>query len=104
MILHFVSCQESATKSCHLEHKPGSKYFPSTFKFGVATAAYQIEGGWSADGRGPSIWDTYTHEHPEMIVDHSTADVGPDSYHLFDKDLEALKELKVKSLNICAAQ
>lgn len=75
----------------------GSKHFPDTFKFGVATAAYQIEGGWNADGRGPSIWDTFTHEHPEMIDDHSNGDVSADSYHLFDKDLEALKELKVYS-------
>lgn len=80
---------------CELAHKAGSKYFPSDFKFGVSTAAYQIEGGWNEDGRGPSIWDTFTHEHPEMIVDHSNADVGPDSYHKFDQDMEALKELKV---------
>uniref|UniRef100_A0A1I8Q5D8 Myrosinase 1 n=1 Tax=Stomoxys calcitrans TaxID=35570 RepID=A0A1I8Q5D8_STOCA len=82
-------------KLCELDAKRGSKHFPDDFKFGVSTAAYQIEGGWNADGRGPSIWDTFTHQHPEMIVDHSTADVGPDSYHLFDKDLQALKELKV---------
>ncbi|KAL9881333.1 myrosinase 1-like [Glossina fuscipes] len=69
--------------------------FPEEFKFGVSTAAYQIEGGWNADGRGPSIWDTFTHEHSNMIDDHSNGDVGPDSYHLFDKDLEALKELGV---------
>ncbi|XP_073829952.1 myrosinase 1-like [Musca autumnalis] len=92
---HSVTCEQNVNKTCELEHKPGSKYFPESFKFGVSTAAYQIEGGWNSDGRGPSIWDTYTHEHPEMIADHSTADVGPDSYHLFDKDLEALKELKV---------
>lgn len=69
--------------------------FPEDFKFGVSTAAYQVEGGWNADGRGPSIWDTFTHQHPEMIDDHSNGDIGPDSYHLFNKDLEALKELKV---------
>lgn len=72
--------------------------FPEEFKFGVATAAYQIEGGWNCDGRGPSIWDTFTHQHPELIDDHSNGDVGPDSYHLFDKDLEALIELQVKLL------
>lgn len=69
--------------------------FPADFQFGVATAAYQIEGGWNADGRGPSIWDTFTHQHPEMIDDHTSGDVGPDSYHLFEQDLEALKYLQV---------
>ncbi|XP_065364707.1 myrosinase 1-like [Calliphora vicina] len=90
---HNVSKNEQ--KVCALQHRSGSKHFPSNFKFGASTAAYQIEGGWNEDGRGPSIWDTFTHQHPEMIDDHSTGDEGPDSYHKFDKDLEALKELKV---------
>lgn len=39
-----------------------------------------------------------THEHPERIVDHSNADVGPDSYHQFEEDIKALKEVGVSSL------
>jgi beta-glucosidase/6-phospho-beta-glucosidase/beta-galactosidase len=56
----------------------------------------QIEGGWREDGKGPSIWDTLTHEHPDLIADHSTADVGADSYHFYGKDIEALKFVGVK--------
>lgn len=73
--------------------------FPKTFSFGAATAAYQIEGGFNLDGKGPSIWDTMTHNHPEMIADHSTADIGPDSYHFYKKDVEALKLVGVNNIN-----
>ena len=72
--------------------------FPKEFSFGASTAAYQIEGGWQDDGKGPSIWDTFTHNHPELIVDHSTADVGPDSYHFYKSDIKALKQVGVNNL------
>ncbi|EEZ97373.2 Myrosinase 1-like Protein [Tribolium castaneum] len=69
--------------------------FPKGFKLGVATASYQIEGGWKADGKGPSVWDALTHDHPELIADHQTGDVACDSYHLWKDDITNLKNMKV---------
>ncbi|XP_069355806.1 myrosinase 1-like [Maniola hyperantus] len=70
--------------------------FPSDFKFGAATAAYQIEGGWNADGKGPSIWDRYVHEHPEDVKGSATGDVAGDSYHQWREDVRAAAEMKLQ--------
>ncbi|GAB0086590.1 Glycoside hydrolase family 1 [Sergentomyia squamirostris] len=69
--------------------------FPKDFLFGAGTAAYQVEGGWNEDSRGPSIWDTLIHNNPELIKDRSSGDVGPDSYHLYREDVKRLKQLGV---------
>ncbi|XP_039564783.1 lactase-phlorizin hydrolase [Passer montanus] len=68
--------------------------FPENFSWSVATAAYQIEGGWRADGKGLSIWDKYSHT-PLRIGDDATGDVACDSYHRIEEDVEMLKSLKV---------
>lgn len=69
---------------------------PSDFQIGVATAAYQIEGGWDQDGRAPSIWDTYTHT-PGRIDRGETGDVAVDHYNRLDEDLDLLADLGVDS-------
>ena len=69
--------------------------FPPSFKFGAASSSYQIEGGWNADGKTPSIWDTFTHNFPKAIADGENGDVSADSYHLFKDDIKALKEVGV---------
>ncbi|CAD6997404.1 unnamed protein product [Ceratitis capitata] len=86
----------SAAERCQLHHKGENRQFPEDFAFGVSTAAYQIEGGWNVDGKGLSIWDTYTHAHPERILDRTNGDEAAESYHRFEQDLAALKALKVK--------
>ena len=62
--------------------------------YGTATAAYQVEGSTTADGRGPSIWDTFT-ARPGTIKDRSDGSVACASYLRLDDDLELLAGLGV---------
>jgi len=68
--------------------------FPDGFLWGAATAAYQIEGAPDADGKGPSIWDTFSHT-PGKTFHGETGDVATDSYHRYPEDIEMLKRLGV---------
>eukprot|EP00079_Xenopus_tropicalis_P017525 XP_004917683.1 PREDICTED: lactase-phlorizin hydrolase-like [Xenopus tropicalis] len=70
--------------------------FPDDFHWGVSTSAYQVEGGWDADGKGPSTWDTFTHT-PGNIANNETGDIACDSYNQVDADLYMLKSLGVTS-------
>ncbi|XP_042449657.1 beta-glucosidase 12-like [Zingiber officinale] len=65
--------------------------FPTGFVFGAASSSYQYEGAVSEGGRGPSIWDTFTHTYPEAIADKSNGDVAVDFYHRFKEDIKFLK-------------
>ncbi|MFB7894576.1 GH1 family beta-glucosidase [Microbacterium sp. NPDC056044] len=67
----------------------GELTFPSSFTLGAATAAYQIEGGVREGGRGPSIWDTFSHT-PGKIEGGATGDVAADHYHHVDEDLDLM--------------
>uniref|UniRef100_A0A3B3ZQI9 Lactase n=1 Tax=Periophthalmus magnuspinnatus TaxID=409849 RepID=A0A3B3ZQI9_9GOBI len=69
--------------------------FPTDFLWGVTSSAYQIEGGWNAGGKGPSIWDTFTHT-PGNVKNGDTGDVACDSYHRTDEDVRMLQALGVK--------
>ena len=64
---------------------------PAGFRFGMSTASYQIEGAVDEDGRGPSIWDTFTHT-PGRIRNADTGDVAIDHYHRWESDLAHLAE------------
>ena len=66
--------------------------FPDGFLWGAATAAYQIEGAPDADGKGPSIWDTFSHI-PGKTWHGDTGDVACDSYHRYPEDVAMLQRL-----------
>ncbi len=68
--------------------------FPQGFKWGVSAAAYQIEGAVDEGGRGPSIWDTFSHT-PGKIQGGDTGDVATDHYHRFAEDIDLMVELGV---------
>lgn len=74
--------------------------FPDDFIWSASTAAYQIEGGWDADGRGESFWDNLSHRGPFLkpggfIPDNATGDIACDSYHKYKEDVKILKNLGV---------
>jgi beta-glucosidase len=62
--------------------------FPDEFIWGAATAAYQIEGAWSEDGKGESIWDRFSHT-PGKVKGACTGDVACDSYHRYKETLRS---------------
>lgn len=70
--------------------------FPKGFLFGASTAAFQIEGGWNADGKGESIYDLMTHQMPQLFK-YQNADVADDSYHKYKEDVKILKNYGAKA-------
>jgi len=67
-------------------------HFPPGFGFGAATAAYQIEGAVRADGRTPSIWDTFSHQ-PGRIAGGDTGDVACEHYDRYRDDVALMARL-----------
>ena len=65
---------------------------PPGFRFGTTTAAYPIEGAAGEDGKGPSIWDTFTAE-PGRIADGTTGEIACDHYHRWPEDVALMKRL-----------
>jgi beta-glucosidase len=78
-----------------VDHAVGGQ-FPKDFLWGAATAAYQVEGGWNADGKSESIWDRFVHT-PGHIKNGDTGDIACDSYHRYKEDVALLRALNCKS-------
>lgn len=69
--------------------------FPKEFIWGTAYASYQVEGAWNEDGKGPSIWDDFTHS-AGHIKNGDTGDVACDSYHKLEDDVALIKQMGAK--------
>ena len=90
-----AGCTPSTGSKASWSPPPSPMRFPKGYVWGTATSAYQIEGAWNVDGRGPSIWDTFSQAGLGRIADGSTGDVADDHYHRWGADLDLLKSLGV---------
>ena len=81
---------------------PVDQSFPADFRWGCATAAYQIEGAVHEDGRGATNWDVFSHT-PGKVINGDTGDVACDSYHRYGEDIELLKNLGARTYRMSLA-
>lgn len=70
--------------------------FPAKFLWGAASAAYQVEGAWNADGKGLSVWDVFTRI-PGKTFKGSNGDVAVDHYHRYREDIALMAEMGLKA-------
>lgn len=70
--------------------------FPENFAWGAATAAYQIEGGWDADGKGPSVWDAFC-ERDGAIVGRQHGRIACDHHRLWREDVATMRWLGLRA-------
>ena len=94
--------QTPQTSAPALTIQPTSRNFPNGFLWGSATASYQTEGAYREDGRGMSIWDTFSHKRGKTHQG-DTGDVADDSYHLYKTDIALMKDLGLKTCRFSVA-
>lgn len=70
--------------------------FRPDFVWGVASSAYQIEGGWNLGGKGPSIWDEFCHSGSNIAYDHS-GDTACNHFELYPEDIALMRSLNINS-------
>ena len=81
---------------------PPTHAFPQGFLWGSATASYQVEGAAKEDGRGPTIWDTFSHT-PGKTHAGDTGDVADDHFHRYKEDIQLMKDLGLKTYRFSIA-
>lgn len=69
--------------------------FPSGFQWATSSESFKVEGGWSEEGKGETIWDRFGHEN--KVFDNQTADLASDSYHKIEYDVYLLRGLNVNT-------
>ncbi len=84
--------------SMHLEPRS----FPTDFLWGSATASYQVEGAVHEGGRGPTIWDTFSHT-PGKVANGDTGDVADDFYHRYKQDVGLMRDMGLKTCRFSIA-
>ena len=108
----YVSAPRRAYHSAYDDHASGDgpedtddatrPTFPEGFVWGSATASYQIEGAAHEDGRGPSIWDTFSHT-PGRVLNGDTGDVAADHYHRWREDVALMADLGLQAYRFSIA-
>src|SRR5215471_6591069 len=88
----FASGAATSTSDQASSQQSNTRAFPKGFFWAVATSSYQVEGAWNEDGKGKSIWDTYTHT-PGHIKNNDTGDVANDHYHRYKEDVALMKDI-----------
>jgi beta-glucosidase len=81
---------------------PVGKGFPAKFLWGTATASYQVEGAVQEGGRGPSIWDTFSHI-PGKVANGDTGDMADDFFHRYREDVQLIKKLGMRAFRFSVA-
>ncbi|KAJ7982165.1 Beta-glucosidase [Quillaja saponaria] len=87
LLIFFIVLVESVQASLNRSS------FPDRFLFGAASSAYQYEGAAYEYGKGPSIFDTFTHRYPDKIKDHTSGVQAVDSYHHYKGNVGIMKEI-----------
>ncbi|KAL9270721.1 putative inactive beta-glucosidase 14 [Drosera capensis] len=100
LVLPFLALVPGLAESItiqQIKNERDSSRFPVGFLFGTASAAYQYEGAYKADGKGLSNWDVFTHSSGTHVEDGTTGDVATDHYHCYQEDVELMAALGVNS-------
>lgn len=93
--VHFTTAKKTTDSSETMK-------FPDGFVFGSATSSYQVEGAAHEDGRGMTIWDTYSYEGGH-VLNNDTGDVACDHYHRFEEDIQLMKTLNLQAYRFSIA-
>lgn len=79
-----------------------TQQFPANFIWGSATSAYQVEGAWNQDGKGPSIWDVFCLI-PGKVQSGDTGEIACDHYHRISADVALMKTMGLKAYRFSIA-